>query len=298
MLSMTIFRPSFSSPAQEVSRIVKFIQTSYSQQGFSRAVIAVSGGIDSAVALSLLSRSLPKSQIFPIFLPYQDQAMTDSRLICNWNQIPEENWQLVSISDMADAFIERLQIGSAQTAGVSENGEMQEENKIKKISKIRRGNVMARCRMIVVYDLAKKLSALVCGTENKSERLLGYFTRFGDGASDIEPLVHLYKTEVRQLAAYLQIPDQIQQKPPSADLWSDQTDESELGFSYEQADQVLQLLEQVRGGEEREREGGGTGERVIPELALPKEAVPKEIIDRVVSRVENNRFKRVVPYSL
>ena len=109
---------------------------------------------------------------------------------------------------------------------------------------LRLGNIMARVRMICLYDLAKQLDALVCGTENKSEKYLGYFTRFGDEASDIEPIMHLYKTEVYELAKHLGIPGAIVAKPPSADLWSEQTDERELGFSYKEADQVLHVLEE------------------------------------------------------
>src|SRR5258708_26883046 len=96
-------------------------------------------------------------------------------------------------------------------------------------------------RMIILYDLAKKYKALVCGTENKSENLLGYFTRFGDQASDIEPIEHLYKTQVYQLAKYLNLPDAIITQQPSAGLWQGQTDEGQFGFTYEEADQVLFL---------------------------------------------------------
>jgi NAD+ synthase len=98
---------------------------------------------------------------------------------------------------------------------------------------------MARVRMILLYDLAKKHNALVCGTENKSEYLLGYFTRFGDAASDFEPIQHLYKTQVYQLASSLGVPKNIIKKTPTAGLWHGQTDEGEFGFSYKEADEVL-----------------------------------------------------------
>ncbi len=105
--------------------------------------------------------------------------------------------------------------------------------------KVRVGNIMARIRMILLYDLAKKHNALVCGTENKSEFLLGYFTRFGDEASDFEPIQHLYKTQVFQLASFLNVPKNIIQQVPTAGLWRNQTDEKEFGFTYKEADQVL-----------------------------------------------------------
>lgn len=106
---------------------------------------------------------------------------------------------------------------------------------------VRKGNIMARVRMIALFDLARKLNALVCGTENRSEHHLGYFTRFGDEASDFEPLQHLYKTQVYELAKYLKVPQFVIEKTPSANLWQNQTDENELGFSYKEADCVLYL---------------------------------------------------------
>ena len=134
---------------------------------------------------------------------------------------------------------------------------------------------MARVRMIAVFDLAKQLDALVCGTENKSEKYLGYFTRFGDEASDIEPIQHLYKTQVKVLARQLQLPPVFLQKAPSAGLWADQTDEKELGFSYEQADQVLvELID---------------GEQSDPTA---------EIKEKVKQRIISQEFKRQAPYRL
>ena len=115
------------------------------------------------------------------------------------------------------------------------------ELKIPKDDQLRRGNIMARVRMITLFDFAKKNNAMVVGTENRSEYHLGYFTRFGDEASDIEPLQHLYKTQVIELAKYLSLPQSIIEKPPSANLWESQTDEGDFGFSYAEADPVLYL---------------------------------------------------------
>src|SRR6185437_16551779 len=109
-------------------------------------------------------------------------------------------------------------------------------------NKIRIGNIAARMRMIILFDLAKKHKALVCGTENKSENLLGYFTRFGDQASDIEPIEHLYKTQIIQLAKHLGLPEDVITQAPSAGLWKGQTDEGQFGFTYEEADIVLYLF--------------------------------------------------------
>ena len=139
---------------------------------------------------------------------------------------------------------------------------------------------MARTRMMIIYDLAKKNDALVCGTENKSEKYLGYFTRFGDEASDIEPIVHLYKTQVRQLSEFLDLPTQIQTKQPTADLWEGQTDEQELGFSYEIADRVLmQLIDE-----------GKPGAKI--------EGMDPELVAKVIQRVGQMKFKQQVPYQI
>ena len=111
-----------------------------------------------------------------------------------------------------------------------------------KVNKIRLGNKIARERMSILYDVAKKEKALVIGTSNRTELLLGYFTKYGDGGVDIEPLGALYKTQVYQLAKYLNVPSQIIKKVPSADLWKGQTDEGELGLSYQEMDEILYLL--------------------------------------------------------
>src|SRR3989344_4041240 len=206
-------------PHTEVAQVIEFLKSTFESQQKTKAVIAVSGGIDSALSLTLLAKALSPQQIFPIILPYHDQATTDNHLMVDFNQIPPENVTEYNIGDSVDRFAELFGAG---------------------VDQIRKGNIMARVRMIAVYDLAKKLDALVVGTENKSEKYLAYFTRFGDEASDIEPIQHLYKTQVRQLAQHLNLPPSILTKAPSAGLWTDQTDEQELGFSYDQADHVLE----------------------------------------------------------
>jgi NAD+ synthase len=156
---------------------------------------------------------------------------------------------------------------------------------------LRKGNAMARARMMVVYDVAKELNALVCGTENKSEKYLAYFTRFGDEASDVEPIQHLYKTQVRQLAAFLRLPEQFITKAPSAGLWDGQTDEAELGFSYDQADQVIEgFLQEIKQVENITQLAAVTISQKT-ELDLP-------IVEAVLKRIKNNHFKHEVPYTI
>ncbi|EKE14036.1 MAG: hypothetical protein ACD_12C00699G0001 [uncultured bacterium] len=145
--------------------------------------------------------------------------------------------------------------------------------------KIRLGNIMARVRMIILFDLAKQLNALVCGTENKSEKLLGYFTRFGDAASDIEPISHLYKTQIYQLAKYLKVPEEIIKQSPTAGLWNGQTDEDDFGFTYEEADQVLYLYHD-RG----------------QDINLIKKGFKNA--EKIINRLFSNKFKLLTPYKI
>ena len=249
-------------PAQKVQELVEFLHQTYHQQGKTHAVIAVSGGIDSALALSLLVQSLPKSSVTALLLPYGEQSTEDGKLICDFHKLSEQQVRIINIGPIVDATAAQLELDDSQ--------------------KVRKGNLMARARMMVVYDVAKSLDALVCGTENKSEHYLGYFTRFGDAASDVEPISTLYKTQVRQLAEYLKLPERFLTKAPSAGLWSGQTDEAEMGFSYADADQVLeQLLDE-----------GKDVEKIMISGVSP--TTVKAIADQVLS----TNFKRTVPHSL
>lgn len=244
--------------------IINFLQKTFLATGKKNAVIAVSGGIDSAVSLSLLAKALPKEQIWPILLPYHRQDMTDATTILDFWELPESNRKILNIASVVDALCKSLQVEDAD--------------------QVRKGNLMARTRMIAVFDYAKSKDALVVGTENKSEHYLGYFTRFGDAASDLEPLVHLYKTQVRELAQELSLPEVFLQKAPSAGLWENQSDEIEFGFSYELADQVLSYLidRQLSQAE-------------ILELFS---ATDREAVQKILARVENMSFKHQVPYKL
>lgn len=228
----------------KIEQIVGWLKEVYSDKP---AVIAVSGGVDSAVALTLLTRALGKERVTPVSLPYADQDTADAKEIIEWNGLTDKMVE-INIESSVDLIAKMVE---------SENESM------------RKGNIMARTRMIVVFDLAKKLGALVCGTENKSEHYLGYFTRFGDSASDVEPIAGLYKTEVWEMAKILGIPEIFYTKEPSAGLWEGQTDETEMGFSYKDADRVLK-------GETEE--------------------IDREIVAKVQKMVKANQFKLEVPY--
>ncbi len=248
--------PSIQTTA-EVALSKAFIQTTLKDANHINAIIAVSGGIDSATSLYLLKEALPKKNIFVVHLYYYEKSIQSFREVIDPLSLPEENILLYSIQDVVDATVKNV---SAEK------------------DPVRKGNIMARVRMIHLFDLAKKYKALVCGTENRSEYYLGYFTRFGDVASDFELINHLYKTQVRQLASYLSVPQSVIDAEPSAGLWEGQTDEKELGFSYEEADQVLYLHFEKGMSEVEIREKGF------------------ENAPSILSIVQKNSFKHKVPY--
>jgi len=256
------------NPSQVTQQIVEFIAQVFVRTGKKNAVVAVSGGIDSAVSLTLLARALGKERVFALLLPYGDQDMTDARAIINFNQLDQDHVKELNIKSVVD----QLSGLADELAILQTNGDSDRQKRV--------GNIMARARMIVLYDWAAKLDGLVCGTENKSEKHLGYFTRFGDQASDFEPIEHLYKTQVRELAKYLDLPAVLLTKPPSAGLWPDQTDEAELGFTYNQADLVLEKF---------------IDEKIAAEKIL-LEGVAPDAVRKIVSRVKSQAFKQKVPY--
>jgi len=314
---------------KEAEIIQQFLQSTFATAGKQRGVIAVSGGIDSAVSCTLLTKALGVDSVFPVLLPYGDQSTEDSIVLLDWLQIPERNRRVMNIRPVVEELRKRIGLSSEILDQVldDDNGRQHDEGKL------RLGNLMARTRMILLYDLAREVDGLVCGTENKSEKYLGYFTRFGDEASDIEPIQHLYKTQIFQLARELQMPAQFLEKAPSAGLWQNQTDEAELGFSYAVADLVLEvivdrrpeMLEELivsRNKSEGERKQivAKIAEQVYSQISeLPKTAgdqkrsqsiekdgqnrrsinSPSELeIALVLNRVQSNWFKHEVPYQI
>jgi len=247
-------------PQKEAEKIVRFLQQTMKDAGFTNLVIGISGGVDSAVSCALGVAALGADHVYPVLLPYgalNTRGVLDAMEFIQQMRIPMRNIVRIDIKPAVDTMIK--------------NDSM--------MDRVRRGNIMARIRMAYLFDQAKKHTALVLGTENKSEYLLGYFTRFGDDASDIEPVRHLYKTQVYELARYLQIPDAIIEKPPSADLWPEQTDEGEFGFTYKEADQILfYLFEEKKSLEDVVSFGFSKG-----------------MVTQVQIRTEKNSFKRKTP---
>jgi NAD+ synthase len=253
--------------------LVSFIKTSVTNAGFSRVVGNVSGGIDSAIATALASAALGPQNVFTLLLPYKDwhtEASRQARQLLHNLEIPSSHIFEIDIAPIVEAFQQTLKF---QLRAV-ENSAAEAE-----LDTLRVGNVMARVRMVILFDYAKKLNALVLGTENKTEHYLGYYTRFGDEASDIEPLRNLYKTEIYQLADYLQIPKEIREAVPTAGLWPGQTDEGQFGFTYPEADEILYGLYEVH----------------LSPRELVSRGLDDKVIEAVKTWVEKMAFKHNLP---
>lgn len=237
--------------------LTAFIHSETTRAGFQKVVVGLSGGIDSALSCVLAAKALGPENVLAVRIPYR----TSSKDSLEHAQLLIDQFGVQSltipISDMADGLISHFP----------------------DMDKTRQGNIMARCRMIVLYDQSSAFNGLVVGTSNKTEILLGYSTLFGDSASAFNPIGDLYKTQVRQLAAALQIPAAIIEKAPSADLWADQTDEGELGFTYAEVDKLLYLL---------------VDERYTPEECV-EAGFEKNFVENVVKRIRRFHFKRMMP---
>lgn len=209
---------------QEIERTCSFIKDYCDNAGIPNVVIGLSGGIDSSLSAVLAVKALGKNNVTGMILPYRTSSGSsagDAELLAKNFGIRTET---IEITPMVDAYFEK----TAPEA-----------------NSLRRGNFMARMRMSVLYDYSAKIPALVLGTSNRTELLVGYFTQHGDGACAFEPIGHLYKTEVREMSRVLGIPSQIIDKAPTADLWEGQTDESELGISYPILDEILYQLTEL-----------------------------------------------------
>jgi NAD+ synthase len=197
--------------------IAEFIRGQLRQAGFERAVLGLSGGIDSALVAYLVAEAIGADRLLCVLMPYRtsaDASRSDAEEVVRRLGAASE---LIEISPMVDAFF------ASDPAATP----------------LRRGNFMARQRMAVLYDRSVTWGGLVVGTGNKTESLIGYTTLFGDNACAFNPIGDLYKSQVRQLAAAIGVPDEIIRKAPSADLWPGQTDETEAGFSYPVLDRLL-----------------------------------------------------------
>ncbi len=237
--------------------LVKFLRDAVHKVGFERAVIALSGGLDSALVTYLIAEAIGPQNVLAIRMPYMTSSpdsLADAQAVVDALGV---RCDTVDITPMVDPLLARFPEASA----------------------LRRGNIMARMRMVVLYDQSAAFGGLVIGTSNKTETLLGYSTVYGDNAAGVQPIADLYKAQVRQLAAALNLPPSILSKPPSADLWAGQTDEGELGFTYDLADQVLYLLVDER--------------YTVDEAAA--EGFERDFVARIWRQVRLNHYKRTMP---
>ena len=235
----------------------EFIRKQIDAAGRARGVIGLSGGIDSSVSAYLTARAIGADRLMALMMPYRTsspESLADATLVAEALGIEHE---VIEITPMVDAYF-----GLFPDAG-----------------RLRRANMMARQRMAVLYDQSERLDALVVGTGNRTEALLGYTTMWGDMACAFNPVGGLYKSQVRALARHLGVPERIIAKPPTADLWSGQTDEGELGFTYAEADRLL--IDLV--------------ERRLSQAELLAAGHAPELVARVRRMIVSSQFKRRMP---
>lgn len=237
--------------------LVDFLREEVHKVGFSRVVLGLSGGIDSAIVAYLAAKAFGPENVLGIMMPYKTsskESIEHAKMVIDDLGIDSK---LIEITPMVEPYFEM-------------NPDM---------DGLRRGNRMARERMCILFDYSAKEKALVLGTSNKTELLLGYSTQFGDGASAINAIGDLYKTQIWELSRHMGVPNPLIDKKPSADLWEGQTDESELGFSYAMADEVLYRL---------------IDERYTREEIL-EEGFPSEVVDSIIRKMKMSQYKRKLP---
>jgi NAD+ synthase len=237
--------------------LVNFLREEITRVGMQRAVVGLSGGIDSALSCFLAAEALGPENVLAVRMPYRtssQESLDHAQLVIDQLGVQALT---VEITDLADGLIRQFP----------------------DMNNLRKGNIMARSRMIVLYDQSVQFGGLVVGTGNKTEIMLGYSTLYGDSAHALNPIGDLYKTQIRQLSAAVGVPTPILDKAPSADLWPGQTDEAEMGLTYERADQLLYLL---------------VDQRYKPEECVEAGFDP-DFVKLVVERVRRNHFKRLMP---
>ena len=239
---------------QTIKEIVAFLKKEFKERKKKKAILAFSGGIDSTLCAYLCKKA--GLDLYAIILPYK-KGGAEGKKVAQELKIPKTRIITIDIGSLVETTEKQLK-------------------RIMKVGNIDRGNIMARQRMIIQYAIARKLNGLVIGTENLSEYYLGYFTLYGDQACDISPIAGLWKTEVRELSNYLGVPKWVLEKEPSAGLWQGQTDEGELGFTYKEADQILNFYFIKK----------------YPKEKIIKKGFNQKIVNKVLNRVKATEFKR------
>ncbi len=244
-----------------VDLLIDFTRKEFEKSGFKKGVLGLSGGIDSAVVAALASKAIGAENVTGILMPYKTSSRSSVEDALKIVEMTGIDHKVVEITNAVDAI---------------ESFNMEKSDRIKGV---RLGNVMARVRMITLFDFSSANDALVLGTGNKSEIHLGYFTLFGDSASAINPVADIYKTEIFELADFMGIPREIISKPPSADLMEGQTDESDIGFRYADMDRVIYGLVDL----------GLTPEQIIETGEDP------HLVKSIQKRIITMEYKRKIP---
>lgn len=240
--------------------IINFLKKEFRKRNKKRAILAISGGLDSATTAFLCKKA--GLDLYAIILPYRKKG-SEGKKIAEILNLPKNQIIIIDIAPLVDSTVKEIE-------------------KTIKLDHADKGNIMARARMIIQYALARRLDGLVVGTENLSEYYLGYFTLHGDQACDISPISSLFKTQIYELAKHLGVPKWILEKKPTAGLWSGQTDEGEFGFTYKDADQIIYLAIIKK----------------YPKEKIIKKGFNAKLVDRVLERIRTTEFKRENPLKL
>jgi len=241
-----------------IARLTAFVRDFAALNGFSHVVIGLSGGVDSSVSAALGVRALGSDNVLGLIMPYRSSSPESENHALDVARLLSITTEKVDLTPVIDAYF-----GSRQ------------------VSQVRRGNKLARERMAVLFDIASRDHRLVLGTSNKTEICLGYSTWYGDSACSLNPLGGLYKRDVREIARRLGVPDPIIAKKPTADLWPGQTDEGELGVSYDLADRLLNEIVEK-------------GERSQAKISATTGA-DEQVIRKIVGRLNGFLYKRALP---
>jgi len=252
--------PDFN-PEDAAKKITNFIKAYVKKSGTKGAVIGLSGGIDSAVTTYLAVKALGRQNVLALIMP--ERSLTP----------PEDVLDATDVANILNIEFSVMDISETLNSFIISIPEFVEDDRMSA------GNLKARIRMCTLYYYANMMNRIVIGTGNRTELLLGYFTKYGDGGVDIEPIGNLFKSQVRKLAVYLDVPKHIIDKPPTAGLWPGQTDEKDLGLTYEEIDNVLvALLDQKESFE----------------FVVNRYGIDEKVISGMLARIERNIHKRRV----
>ncbi|PIU75481.1 MAG: NAD(+) synthase [Candidatus Portnoybacteria bacterium CG06_land_8_20_14_3_00_39_12] len=237
--------------------IIKFLRIEFKKRGKSKAIVGISGGIDSAITAFLCKKA--NLDLYALLLPYKKRGLEEAKEVVVTLGLPKKRIIYIDISSLVDSQIKTI-------------------NKAIRLDKISTGNILPRQRMILQYAVASNVGGIVVGAQNLSEYILGYFTQYGDQTCDICPLAGLWKTQIYQLAKFLKVPKSIIRKKPHGDIWPGLTDEKDMGFKYKDADQIMHLFFVNRYSKER----------IVSEFRFDNELVKK-----VLNRAKITNYKRI-----